>query len=64
MSDHEPMRPKGRSHPSGRPIRPTHIVGRSIWRIPDDGPVTPRLQKRHDTYAVGFTATFPTEDDD
>lgn len=44
---------KPRPHPSGRPIRRSRERGRPIWRIPDDGPVTPRLQ-RQVTNAIGF----------
>lgn len=44
-------------HPSGRPIRKTEQRGRPMWRIPDDGYVTPRLQRRkNQTQAIGFTA--------
>lgn len=31
-------------HPSGRPLHRHSTVGRTIWRIPDEGPVTPRLR--------------------
>ncbi len=50
-----PVRP---AHPSGRPIRDRVVVGRQIWRIPDQGPVTPRLQDRVGANAVGFVHDF------
>jgi hypothetical protein len=43
-----------RRHPSGKPIRRTERVGCSLWRVPNDGPVIPRLQ-RQETGAIGFT---------
>jgi hypothetical protein len=44
-------------HPSGRPIREERVVSRPIWRIPDKGPITPRLQDNHsEIAAIGFTA--------
>lgn len=64
MADHEPMRPKGRAHPSGAPVRRDKIGVRSIWRVPDDGYVIPRLQPgRRETYAIGFTARICADDD-
>lgn len=54
-----------RKHPSGNPIREERVVGRSIWRIPDKGPVTPRLQdEKGNISAVGFTARLTSEDDE
>lgn len=64
MAEHIPMRPKGFPHPSGAPIRRTQVGIRSIWRVPDDGPVTPGLRRRDGAYAVGFTARICAEDDD
>jgi hypothetical protein len=44
-------------HPSGRPIREREVKGRTIWRVPDHGPVIPRLQKENERIeAIGFTA--------
>lgn len=58
------MSEKRPQHPSGRPInRPKYGI-KSIWRIPDVGPVTPGLQKKEGAYAVGFTARLCAEDDD
>jgi hypothetical protein len=58
MSDRRPQ------HPSGRPIRHRKIGVRSIWRIPDTGPVTPGLQQKEGAYAVGFTARIGADEDD
>jgi len=54
-------------HPSGRPIRTPRVVGPSIWRIPERGPVIPRLQPEdRKTTAIGFHALIASElqDDD
>lgn len=52
-------------HPSGRPIRKDEVKGKSIWRIPDRGPVIPRLQAdKVSTEAIGFTAHICAEDYD
>lgn len=46
-----------RRHPSGRPVRNERVVGRPIWRVPDKGPITPRLQEpQGNLSAVGFLA--------
>jgi hypothetical protein len=58
MTDRRPQ------HPSGKPIRYPKIGVRSIWRIPDTGPVTPGLQKKEGAYAVGFTARILSDDGD
>jgi hypothetical protein len=51
-------------HPSGRPIREREVKGRTIWRVPDHGPVIPRLQKENErTEAIGFTADLISRDD-
>lgn len=58
------MIPKGRPHPSGRPIRPRIIKGRQIWRIPDTEPNVPRLrEERVDTNCIGFLHDFEGKDD-
>lgn len=44
---------KGAKHPSGRPISHTECRSLPVFRIPDDGPVIPRL-KHHSTDAIGF----------
>lgn len=52
-----------RSHPSGRPIIHHQVKGRSIWRVPDRGPITPRLQdERKDLSLIGFHRQ-PVSDD-
>lgn len=52
-------------HPSGRPIRKREVKGRQIWRVPDHGPVIPRLQNDYErTEAIGFTANLVNEDDE
>lgn len=58
------MSEKRPQHPSGRPISRPKCGIRSIWRIPDEGPVTPGLQKKEGAYAVGFTARICPEDDE
>lgn len=56
--------PKLKPHPSGRPI-PERCVGvRSIWRVPDEGPVTPRLRAEGLVQAIGFRAEIVSPDDD
>ncbi len=47
-----------RPHPSGRPIRDRVVVGRQIWRVPDRGAVTPRLQEHAGANAIGFVHDF------
>ena len=52
-----------KDHPSGRPIRKQQVKGRSIWRVPDRGPVIPRLQDDlNKVEAIGFTARLSSED--
>jgi len=46
-----------------KPIRRPQVGVRSIWRIPDDGPVIPRLQKREGAMAIGFTARIAEDDE-
>jgi hypothetical protein len=62
MTDRRPQ------HPSGRPIHQPKIGVRSIWRIPDTGPVTPGLQRQETANAIGFMADlvrpFPPDDDE
>jgi hypothetical protein len=54
-----------RRHPSGRPIREPKIGVRSIWRVPDRGPIIPRLQPEEPrASAIGFTADICARDDD
>lgn len=54
-----------KSHPSGRPkARPQEKRSRPIWRVPDDGPVTPRLQRREFAQAIGFTVGRQSSDTD
>lgn len=55
-----------RLHPSGRPIRCGRTVGRTVWRVPDEGFVTPRLRlPRRDLSMIGFMAPrYDYEDDD
>lgn len=43
-------------HPSGRPIQRPAVGVKSIWRVPEDGYVTPRLRQSERTNAIGFTA--------
>jgi hypothetical protein len=54
------MRPQ---HPSGRPKQETKIKGSSIWRIPLDGYLTPRLREVN-TDAIGFVHEFDRKDEE
>jgi hypothetical protein len=45
-------------HPSGRPIRRERTIGRPMWRIPDRGCVTPRLQDLPLAHPVGFVTSY------
>lgn len=48
-----------------KPIQVERVVGRQIWRIPDVGFVTPRLQNPSDgVSAIGFTAELAIPEDD
>ena len=53
-------------HPSGRPrAQPKPVKGRPIWRVPDEGPVTPSLRKQILQPAIGFTVGgYRSQDDD
>lgn len=53
------------AHPSGRPQRKERVVARPIWRLPDKGPVIPRLQEpTQNISAIGFTAKLCADDDE
>jgi hypothetical protein len=59
------MEPKGRPHPSGRPIHERIVKGNPIWRIPDTVPNVPRLREdRIQTEAIGFVHHFPCDDNE
>lgn len=52
-------------HPSGRPIRKDRTVGKPLWRIPDKGPVIPRLQPDYGRVsAIGFHVGQADPDED
>lgn len=52
-------------HPSGRPVRRRQIGVRSIWRVPERGPVIPRLRPEEGSVnAIGFTARICARDED
>lgn len=51
-------------HPSGRPIRKGQYGVRSISRIPDDGPLTPRLRLNGLANPIGFRAEICSRDED
>lgn len=54
-----------RPHPSGRPIRKNEVKGKSVWRVPDRGPVIPRLRPDDKPVeAIGFMARLTSEDFD
>lgn len=58
------IEPKGKPHPSGRPIHERIVKGNPIWRIPDTMPNVPRLRiEKQDIEAVGFVH-FPSFDDE
>jgi hypothetical protein len=55
--------PKGRPHPSGRPIHHPKVGVRSIWRIPDMESNVPRLRPQGGTVeAIGFVHDFGDEE--
>ncbi len=54
-----------RRHPSGRPIRREEVRGRQIWRIPDEGPVIPRLRvPPGGANAIGFRARITSDEEE
>ena len=54
-----------KDHPSGKPVRTSRVVGKTVWRIPDKGSVIPRLQDdKQNVNAIGFTAQLVSEDDE
>lgn len=62
---HQPMEPKGRAHPSGRPLPPRNYVELGFRRAPPDEPLTPGLRPgRGQTNAVGFISDYVEQDDD
>lgn len=62
---HEPMqRPKGRPHPSGRPVRGEPYSDLQIERPLKGEPLTLGLRRDRQVYAVGFTAQIGGQDDD
>lgn len=56
---------KPRYHPSGRPMHNDRERGHSMWRVPPDEALTPRLRPgREQQNAIGFTARLTAPDDD
>ena len=54
-----------RPHPSGRPILRPETRGLSIFRIPFEGSIIPRLQVKYgDISAVGFHHRFVEQERD
>ena len=51
-------------HPSGRPIKEQKQGVKSIWRVPEDGYVIPRLRDKGSINAIGFTARICADDED
>lgn len=49
-------------HEKPVPIRTARLGVETQHRIPHVGPLVPRLQREHDTYAIGFTANLTSED--
>lgn len=61
----EPMEFRCRTHPSGRPLDQRNVYERRVWRIPDDGFVTPRLRTpQRDLRLIGFTHRFEGDGED
>jgi hypothetical protein len=58
MTDRHPR------HPSEKPIRTSKWGVKSIFRIPDDGSVIPRLREQVGARAIGFTARIAPDDDE
>lgn len=59
------MQPKGRPHPSGRPIHERIVKSHSRWRIPDTEPNVPRLrEEKRNVEAIGFLHDFQGAVDD
>ena len=59
------MTPKGRPHPSGRPLPHREVpVGRPIWRVPDTEPNVPRLRTPIKPDCIGFIHRFPYDEVD
>lgn len=44
-------------HPSGRPIRRPHTIGKTLYRVPRTEYETPRLNERSPIDAIGFGTT-------
>jgi hypothetical protein len=53
-------------HPSGRPIPSDRKVYLPQHRVPEEGPLTPRLRRTGLTEAIGFTVPWlaPPDDDE
>lgn len=56
------MEPINRKHPSGRPLRPSGEKSVGFYRVPREDYALPRLQRGHNTTAIGFTARLSRED--
>lgn len=64
-SQEEEMTERRPQHPSGKPIRQSRYGVTSRYRIPDDGPVTPRLRPKDGlANPIGFNAEIVSRDDD
>jgi hypothetical protein len=50
-------------HPSKRPIHREQKRGRGYWNMPNNGPVTPRLQQPAPKDAIGFHVRSAGEPD-
>lgn len=53
-----------KQHPSGRPIVDYSERRLPIMRIPQVGPLTPRLGPGYTTYAIGFRAQIVAADNE
>lgn len=49
---------------SRKPIRDRKVIGRSIYRIPEDGYVTPRLRQSETRDAIGFVHKFEAAEEE
>lgn len=52
------------AHDKAKPIRREVRKSLPVWRIPDDGPVIPRLKQGALRDAIGFRWSPPKEEDE
>lgn len=65
MAARDPMRePKGRPHPSGRPLRTSEMKYESYTRPPRQEFLSPGLRRGPLVPAIGFMVGQPMDEDD